>query len=852
MIEPRCPASSCSLWQTPFVRVRLAVSISFAVCLFFSAGLGLAQVKAPEMVDVQVLDDKSQPLSGVLIETEIGATVVSEATSDAQGHASIKCEAPQLCTVVVSMDGYIRMQVPLKWGESAGSALQIKLSKAIRREESVTVQANAESPIATSESSESKLPLAEATASPLRPATLIDTLPLVPGVIRTPDGRVKIAGLDEQHSALIINSVDVTDPATGDFGLSVPVDSVDTVKVMQSPYLAQYGNFTAGVVSAETRRGGDKWAYGLNDPLPEFRIRSGHLEGMRSATPRFNLSGPLIKNRLYFLEGTEYLMHKDQVRTLPFPVNETKSVAVNSFTQFDGMLTEKQTITATVHFAPHTVQYANLNFFDPQAVTPNADYQEDTGAVTHRVEVAGGLLSSTLAATRVANNVGPQSPGEMILTPAGNSGSYFGQQSGQATRVQWLETWTPKVMLWHGQHSVQAGSVLAYAEDEGKLLGREVQIQDTNGHLLQEITYGAQGRYQLSDAEPAVYAQDHWVITPQISIDAGLRWETQSITSTTRLAPRAGFAWIPTKNGQSTVVRGGMGVFYDQVPLDTYAFRSFPQQTVTTYDGQGNITDGPRLFSNLTSTQPDSRFPLIDQEAHSGNFAPYSLAWNVEVAQRIRTFATLRARYLQSEASNQLTLQSQVTPTQSALVLGGSGNEHTRQFDITTGLGSSAERRIYFSYVRQSAQGVLTDVASYLGAFRYPVVRSKPEASTAGEIPNRFLLWGTWTLPSRMRLSPHMEYRTGFSYQPVNALQQYVSFESYTQPRYPGYFSLDARLSKDLNIGPKHAVRLSLNGINLSNHSNYLQVHSNTGDPQYGTFFGNYGRHLLVDFDFLF
>jgi hypothetical protein len=41
-------------------------------------------------------------------------------------------------------------------------------------------------------------------------------------------------------------------------------------------------------------------------------------------------------------------------------------------------------------------------------------------------------------------------------------------------------------------------------------------------------------------------------------------------------------------------------------------------------------------------------------------------------------------------------------------------------------------------------------------------------------------------------------------------------------------------------------------GIDLTNHSNYLQVHSNTGDPQFGTFFGNYGRHLLVDFDFLF
>jgi hypothetical protein len=116
----------------------------------------------------------------------------------------------------------------------------------------------------------------------------------------------------------------------------------------------------------------------LNDPLPEVRIRSAHLVGVRSATPRLNLSGPLIRNRLYFLNGTEYLMHEDQVRTLFFPVNETKSTAVNSFGQFDGVLTGKQTITATLHFAPHTVQYANLNFFDPQPVTPNSDYQEDT------------------------------------------------------------------------------------------------------------------------------------------------------------------------------------------------------------------------------------------------------------------------------------------------------------------------------------------------------------------------------------------------------------------------------------------------------------------------------------------
>jgi hypothetical protein len=811
----------------------------------------VAQTAPHSSVTVLVLDEAGHPLAGVQVQAKADDTVVSTAMSDQQGHAAVSCRATQPCVVSASLKGYNVVESTLSAAESASATLEIALSKAVPVQQSVTVQGSAESPLTTSASSESKLPVEQATTSVLRPSTLIDVLPLVPGVIRTPDGRVKIAGLDEQHSALLINSVDVTDPATGNFGLSIPIDSVETVKVSQSPYLAQYGNFTAGVVSAETRRGGDKWLYGVNDPLPDFRIRSWHLQGVRDATPRFNLSGPLLLNRLYLLEGTEYLLHQDEVRTLPFPENQARTTAVNSFTQLDAVLSDKQTLTASLHFAPHAVRYANLNFFDPRPVTPNADYQEDTGTVTHHLALAGGLISTTFAATRVATNVGPQATGEMTLTPVGNSGSYFSQESREATRFQWMETWMPAVREWHGKHLLQAGTVLAHAEDEGQFSGQLVQLQDGSGNLLQQITYGGTGHFALADAEPAVYAQDHWVSGPHLAFDAGGRWETQSLTYTTRLAPRAGFSWTPTYDGL-TVIRGGVGVFYDQVPLDTYAFGTYPQQTVTTFDGLGHIVDGPRLFYNLTSTQAKSTFPLIDQQSRSGNFAPYSVAWNVEGERVIRSFVTLRARYLHSDASNQLTLVPQIAPAFSALVLGGSGAAKSRQLDLTAGIGANKQRQFFFSYVRQSARGELTDAASYLGNFRFPVVRPGIVASTEGEIPNRFLLWGTSTLPWRMRVSPHIEYRNGFPYQPTDRLQQYAALASQIQPRFPKYFSLDARVSKDFNIGPKHAVRLSVSGINMSNHDNYQQVHGNTADPLYGTFFGNYGRHVLADFDFLF
>ena len=117
-----------------------------------------------------------------------------------------------------------------------------------------------------------------------------------------------------------------------------------------------------------------------------------------------------------------------------------------------------------------------------------------------------------------------------------------------------------------------------------------------------------------------------------------------------------------------------------------------------------------------------------------------------------------------------------------------------------------------------------TDESSYLGDFPFPVPRSQITASTKGEIPNRFLLWGTWVLPWRMRIAQYIECRDGFTWQPVDVLQNYIPFSAY-QPRYPRYFSADLRSAKDINVGAHHAVRLSMTVRNLTNHTNPLQIY---------------------------
>ncbi len=808
------------------------------------------QSKSGKTIEVRTVGKDGQRLPGVTVEGTSPAGLTCRTITDNQGHGVLRGCGDDATTLHISaqLQGYFTATTEVNIKEVTD--LEIALSPAADVQQSVTVQSSPQSPLAESSSSETRLPIADAKDSPLRPSTVVEALPLVPGVIRTPAGRVQISGVDEEHSSLLVNSVNVNDPATGDFGLSVPIDTVDLVKVMQSPYLAQYGNFTAGVVSAETRPGGDKWEYSLNDPFPDWRIRSWHLEGVRDASPRLNLSGPLIKNHLYFVEGFEYLVYNAEVRTLPFPVNETRSKAVNSFTQFDAVLDSRNTITGTLHFAPHSVEYANLNYFDPQPVTPNADYQENTGTITYRFAIGDGLLTSTFAGTRMATDVEGQAQGAMILSPVGNSGNYYGQQNREATRFQWLETWSPANVQWHGQHAFQIGGILAHAEDEGAVTGRDVSIFNSSGQLLQTISFAGSGSFSLSDLEPAVYAQDHWILNKNLAIDAGLRFETQSLTYTSRFAPRGGLTWSPFGDG-STVIRGGLGIFYDSIPLETYAFSSYPEQIVTTYDGSGNITDGPRQFLNLISQSP-SEFPFIHQLSRDGNFAPYSFAWNVEGERIVNRHFSLRLRYLHADARNQLTLSPQITTTASALVLSGSGSLQTHQFEFTSRLGETKERQFFFSYVRQLAVGNITDASTYLGDFPFPVVQSEITAHTAGEIPNRFLFWGTSSLPLRMHIWPRVEYRNGFTWQPVDEFQNYISLASAMQPRYPRYFTADLRIGKDFNVGPKHAVRLSVTLRNLTNHTNPLQVHSNSDDPQYGLFFGNYGRHELLDFDFLF
>ena len=284
--------------RSPSALFRKAGAGAFLLCMAICGVTGTSGAAdfRTWIIHLSVIDEKNLPVPDATVEVRVSDKLVSTSSTDATGKVALTVNLPGTYSLKIQKKGSLPTETTLEVNE--GNAAQdididVLLTTVALSQQRVEVKGEASNPITETSSGPTTLAPAKAKDTPLRPATLVDALPLIAGIVRGPDGSVRIAGFGEDHSALLVNSVDVTDPATGAFGLSVPIDSVETIEVSEMPYLAEYGRFTAGVVAADTRRGGEKWNYSLNDPFPDFFIRSGHLDGIRDAAPRLISVAPL-------------------------------------------------------------------------------------------------------------------------------------------------------------------------------------------------------------------------------------------------------------------------------------------------------------------------------------------------------------------------------------------------------------------------------------------------------------------------------------------------------------------------------------------------------------------------------
>jgi hypothetical protein len=824
------------------------------------AGVVMAQPVVNARLDVTVhdLQGNAIPRAAVTLQTPPGAPppggkfVPRAAQTEDSGVARFADVAPGRYRLSIKAKNFdeLATDVEVNPPEGAGGTTNIEaiLTTEATRTDSITVQGVIDTPLQEA-NTPAVLERQQVKDMPDRPFTVTDALPLSPGILRLPSGELRLSGSGEHRSALLVNSILTTDPATGQFGTTVPIDSVRSMSILSSPFLAEYGGFTADVVTVETRKGGDKWTFELNDPLPEFRWRSWHMVGLRSSTPRVSFGGPAIKNRLYVLESVQYEMRETPVITLPFPKNEFRREGYNSLTSLDYTINPTNIVDGTFHMTDSHTRFANLDFFDPQPVSPTTSDSSYSENIIEHASFKGTLLDSALSAAAFRAGVWPQGPLDMIMTPTGNEGNYFSQQTRTSSRFEWRETWSFSQQVW-GTHNVKIGSMVGGAAEHALIEEHPVEILDTSGAPIENIAFTPGLPIARTDVESAFFAQDQWIMSSHISMNVGVRVSQQEVTGVWQVGPRAGLTFSPFRDGR-TIFRAGTGIFYDRVPLNVYGFALYPDEIITTYAPDGTVIGGPDRYFNLTEAAAPHHSPLIYRaNGQAGNFSPYSINTNLQLEQILNARLRLRLNYLQSNSSELIVLSPEVTATEHAFVLHGDGNSRYRQLELTGAVSFGKESQIFLSYVHSYGVGNLNEFNTYLANFPPAVILPDAHTFTPGETPNRILAWGMIAFPRKLRLMPKVEYRSGFPWSSYDAAQQYAGLPE--SARFPARFSMDARVTKDIKVTDKYSFRFGVSGSNLTNHFNPISVHANIADPAYGIFFGEYHRRYTADFDVLF
>src|SRR5436853_3217983 len=151
---------------------------------------------------------------------------------------------------------------------------------------------------------------------PLPTQNCTDALSWIPGVIRASTGKLTFKGQAESQGMLVVDSAENVDPVSGSFSIPIPVDAIQSMTVHSLPESSEYGGFSGGVTTIDTKAPSAAWNYKLLDFPPSFRGKNGQLVGIANWTPRLQIGGPVVKDKVNFAQEIAYEFRRTPVRGL--------------------------------------------------------------------------------------------------------------------------------------------------------------------------------------------------------------------------------------------------------------------------------------------------------------------------------------------------------------------------------------------------------------------------------------------------------------------------------------------------------------------------------------------------------
>ena len=660
-----------------------------------------------------------------------------------------------------------------------------------------------------------------------------DVIPLVPGAVRGPDGLLNLKGARASQSGFLVNSANVTDPVTGESAINLPLEAVQSVEVVANPYAAEYGQFTGAVTTVQTKSGADKFNVDAESFFPRMRRRGGAFVGIAAFTPRVTFSGPIIKDKLKFMQSFEYRFVRTPVENLPPLKRDTGLESFDSVSQLDWDINDSNHLTTTFSLFPQKLRYVNLNTFNPQEVTPNFKQRGFLWAINERAVLNGkSVLESSFSIKQYDADVFPSSgTAPMNFGANVNSGNFFNQQARKSRRYQALEVYSFSPPKFAGEHFVKVAGGINYITFDGRNESNSVRILRADGTRNQQLDFIGNGQLSRNQTQFLGFVEDTWTVNRRLKIDLGVRYDRNNVTSENNVAPRFSFAFLPLPDGR-TVVRGGIGLFYDDVDMNVATFTQLQAPVLTHFGPDGE---------EIIGAPQQQRFAILEPKLRT----PRSVNWNIQVDREWIRNLFVRVGYQQRQGRREFVLNPTADHNQeSILALDNSGSSRYRELEVTAKYKFREHDEFVASYVRSAAIGDLNDFNSYFGNFENPIIRANERSRLPFDVPNRFLFRGEFQTIYGLTWSPVLDVRTGFPFSLIDEDRDFVGPRNLAG-RFPGFVSLDMQVMKTVSLPGrfnKYRAHLGVKVFNLTNHFNPRDFQNNLASENFGNFSNGVGR----------
>ena len=667
---------------------------------------------------------------------------------------------------------------------------------------------------------------------------LSNMMSVMPGVVQDSSGGLHFNGSSAEQTNWLLDGFNLADPVTGQLEATLSVEAVKSLELFSGRYSVEFGKGTGGTMAINSPLGSNRFHPTVTNFVPGFEYSNGLR--LTSWRPRFNFSGPLKKDRVWFYNGLDFNYRQNIIPELPPGQDRTLTWILSNLVRVQANLSPSNILTGDFLYNYLNAPKTGLSPLDPVETTLDKRARRYFFNIKDQIYLSSKTLIELGASSYHSFNRGvPQGHELYQITPNGRDGNNFIDSTLKGSRHQGLvNIFLPPVSGW-GTHQIKTGLDFNYSGYDQDVMRTGYEYIRLDGTVSKRVTFGGNGEFTKSNLESAAYFQDRWTVRSWLLVEAGIRWDRDQILADNDVTPRFSFSFLPPRL-KNTKLSAGFGLIPSATNLHLFT-RNLDQYSLTELFGADGTT--PVGIPTVTQYEILPRLLTIPKIR--------SLSFGVE--QSILTDYRLQINYLRKRGHSGYTYQPQIQPGHSSANPGvptqvySLQNSRTELYDaVEFSLSKRFRRNSEWSasYTRSRAKSNAAVEVSIDDTLTY----TSREGPPPWDVPNRLVSWFFFPVTKNNWLQYYLEWRDGFPFTLNDSEGQQVG--PLDTNRLPRFFSLNLHYERKFAlVGRDWAIRLGAD--NITDHANYSLVNSNVDSPDFLHFYGNDPRKFVIRIRFL-